>query len=149
MNYVYDTNILVYKIREHQSIETLEEQINLDDSHLKIISIVTKGEMESLAVQFGWGEKKLEKLRELLNQFLIVPIDSQQIVNAYVELDTFSQGKHPKKVSKHSSKNIGKNDLWIAATTVVTGSSLITSDGDFDHFNGEFFKIIKLSQSGK
>ena len=145
MNYVYDSNILVYKIRGHAALEKLEETtIDQDEDNLKIISIVTKAEMESLASQFGWGNHKRQKLRELLNQFLIVPIDSQQIVDAYVELDTFSQGKHSTKTLKQSSRNTGKNDLWIAATTVVTGSTLVTSDEDFGHFNKTFFEIIKL-----
>lgn len=146
MNYVYDSNVLVFKIRGHAAIQELEENIiDQAENSLRIISIVTKAEIESLALQFRWRNQKLEKLRELLNQFLIVPIDSQKIVDAYVELDIFSQGKHPSRALNHSSRNTGKNDLWIAATTVVTGAKLVTSDNDFGHFHGEFFEVIKLS----
>jgi predicted nucleic acid-binding protein len=28
---------------------------------------------------------------------------------------------------------MGKNDLWIAATTLVIGGALLTTDSDFDH----------------
>lgn len=28
---------------------------------------------------------------------------------------------------------MGKNDLWIAATTLVVGGVLLTTDADFDH----------------
>ncbi len=47
MNYVYDTNILVLKIRQHQAMEQFETDRAADTNQLKIISIVTKAEMES------------------------------------------------------------------------------------------------------
>ncbi len=114
------------------------------NNNLRIISIVTKGEIESIAVQFKWGDKKNEQLKALLNHFLIVPIDSNQIVNTYAEIDAFSQRKHPTIHAKHTSRNMGKNDLWIAATAYVTNSTLITADGDFDHLDKIFFPIKKL-----
>jgi tRNA(fMet)-specific endonuclease VapC len=40
---------------------------------------------------------------------------------------------------------MGKNDLWIAATTHLAQASLITTDADFDHLNGLYFPVIKLS----
>jgi tRNA(fMet)-specific endonuclease VapC len=144
MNYVFDTNILLFIIKKHPSIARLENEIN--ESDLRIISIVTKGEIDSLALQRQWGEEKRKKLELLLNQFLIVPIDSKQIVNSYCEIDAYSQGKHPIKrpPSGFSSRNMGKNDLWIAATAEVTHSTLVTADGDFDHLDGVFFPLIKL-----
>ncbi len=39
---------------------------------------------------------------------------------------------------------MGKNDLWIAATAYVTGASLMTTDGDFDHLNGVYLDLIKI-----
>ncbi|MDN5203316.1 hypothetical protein QQ008_18155 [Fulvivirgaceae bacterium BMA10] len=42
-----------------------------------------------------------------------------------------------------SAKNMGKNDLWIAATAFVAKAELITMDGDFDHLNGEFLTVHK------
>ena len=145
MNYLYDTNILAFIIKQDPSIEKIEKEIAQDPGNLRIIFIVTKAEIETLAVLFGWGEYKREQLKNLLEQFLIVPIDSEQIVSAYVELDTFSQGKHPSKSSGLSARNMGKNDLWIAATAFVTDSTLLTSDGDFDHLIGVFIPVKKLT----
>ncbi|CAN5389289.1 hypothetical protein BH09BAC3_BH09BAC3_26790 [soil metagenome] len=144
MNYLYDTNILAFIIKQVPEIEKLEKEITHDTGALRIISIVTKAEIETLAVLFDWGEKKREQLTNLLEQFLIIPIDSEQIVAAYVEIDTFSQGKHPNKSSGLSARNMGKNDLWIAATALVTDSTLLTSDGDFNHLNGVFIPVKKL-----
>lgn len=148
MNYLFDTNILVFIIKGHSVIAGLESEIDSDPNGLRIISIVSKGEIESLAIQFKWGEKRLQQLESLLNQFLIVPIDSNQIVKAYSKIDAFSQGKHPTLRLSGSSRNMGKNDLWIAATASVTNSTLITVDGDFDHLDKNIIAVRKLKVLG-
>ena len=33
---------------------------------------------------------------------------------------------------------MGKNDLWIAATAMATGATLLTTDKDFDHLDPTF-----------
>ena len=43
-----------------------------------------------------------------------------------------------------ASYNMGKNDLWIAATAYITNSRLVTADGDFDHLNNVFIDLIKI-----
>ena len=148
MNYLYDTNILVFIIKQEPTIEKLEKAIAQEAGNLRIISIVTKAEIETLAVLFKWGEQKREQLKNIIAQFLIIPIDSEQIVSAYVELDAYSQGKHSTKSSGFTPRNMSKNDLWIAATAMVTDSTLLTSDKDFDHLNEVFISVKKLT-SGK
>jgi predicted nucleic acid-binding protein len=37
---------------------------------------------------------------------------------------------------------MGKNDVWIAATASVLEGTLITTDTDFDHLQGEFLDRI-------
>ncbi len=148
MNYLLDTNILVFIIKGHSAIAGLESEIASDLNNLRIISIVSKGEIESLAIQFKWGEKRLQQLENLLNQFLIVPIDSNQIVKAYSEIDAFSQGKPPALQLPGSSRNMGKNDLWIAATAAVTNSILVTADGDFDHLDKKIISVRKIKVLG-
>lgn len=108
MNYLFDTNIIVYIIKSHPAVARLESEIAANSNNLRIISIVSKGEIESLAIQFKWGDKRLQQRESLLNQFLIVPIDSNQIVNAYSRIDAFSQGKHPLMKLSVSSRNMGK-----------------------------------------
>jgi len=39
-----------------------------------------------------------------------------------------------------------KNDLWIAATALVTKAELITADSDFDHLDDVFFRVNKFVQ---
>ena len=40
-----------------------------------------------------------------------------------------------------SARNMGKNDLWIAATASVAAAVLITEDQDFDHLDGVFVSV--------
>jgi predicted nucleic acid-binding protein len=41
---------------------------------------------------------------------------------------------------------MGKNDLWIAATTQVIGGVLLTTDGDFDHLSPTRIIVERISE---
>jgi predicted nucleic acid-binding protein len=62
-------------------------------------------------------------------------------------MDAYSKHKDPvrKYPAGYSSNTVGKNDLWIAATAHITHSTLVSTDGDFDHFDGVFVDVIKLN----
>ena len=66
-----------------------------------------------------------------------------ELIEAYYTIDAFSQGNLKERPLNSSAKNMGKNDLWIAATAHVAKAELITMDGDFDHLNGEFLTVHK------
>ncbi len=63
----------------------------------------------------------------------------------YADIDTFSQGKHETRTLTTSARNMGKNDLWIAATTAVLRANLLTTDKDFDHLDGVYFQVTKVA----
>jgi tRNA(fMet)-specific endonuclease VapC len=67
-------------------------------------------------------------------------------MDAYADIDTFSQGKHPIYNEKNafSARNMGKNDLWIAATSFLLDIPLLTTDQDFEHLNPHFISVIKF-----
>jgi predicted nucleic acid-binding protein len=44
-----------------------------------------------------------------------------------------------------SARNMGKNDLWIAATALATKATLITTDKDFDHLQNIYFPVDFLT----
>ena len=64
----------------------------------------------------------------------------------YAEIDAFSQGRHVERKlpGGMSSRNMGKNDLWIAATASVLNAKLLTTDRDFDHLHQEFLEVIYI-----
>ncbi|MGB0929876.1 MAG: hypothetical protein ACPGVB_03820 [Chitinophagales bacterium] len=75
------------------------------------------GEIYSLAKQRKWREKKLQKLATLINHLNLLPIARQEIVVVYAEIDAYSQGKleGTPLPTGMSARNMGKNDVWIAA----------------------------------
>ena len=66
------------------------------------------------------------------------------LIHRYAEIDAFSQSKHPGYPITFSARNMGKNDLWIAATTSILEANLLTTDTDFDHLNNQFLKVHKI-----
>jgi len=139
-------------MRKHLLAEKILTELDpFAAKNISMISIVTQGEMLSLCYQFGWGDRKTDLLRDLFNQFLVIPIEAEDLVKAYAEIDTYSLGKHPEKKlpSGLSSRVMGKNDLWVAATGHVTSATLLTTDPDFDHLNQVYLPIIKYGNSPK
>ena len=110
-----------------------------------MISAVTKAELMSLGKRLGWGNQKLGKLERLLEKLYIIDINNSdsELLKAYYTIEAYSQGNLEDRPLNGSAKNMGKNDLWIAATAFVANAELITMDSDFDHLKNEFLKIHK------
>ena len=68
------------------------------------------------------------------------------ILQKYGEIDAYSQGKLPTNPLPIgiSARNMGKNDLWIAATAHVLDIPLLTSDSDFDHLHSVYLTVEKI-----
>ncbi|MCB0593145.1 MAG: PIN domain-containing protein [Lewinellaceae bacterium] len=148
MNYLIDTNILVIYVRDTDLTRRLEENLRLlTGRNNLVISVVSIGEIKSIAKQNKWGEKRVRRLIEILNQFLIADINVEDIIESYSEIDTYSQGKLEGKAASFTSRNMGKNDLWIAATASTLNLELITTDKDFDHLNEEYFQLKRIDLS--
>lgn len=106
-----------------------------------ILSIVSLGEIKSLSLKNNWGEKKTKLLEEFIKKFLIIDIRYMELVDKYAEIDAYSQGKLKNKKLNTSSRNMGKNDIWIAATASITKSKLIIFDRDFNHLDGTYLSL--------
>jgi len=145
MTYLLDTNIVVAYVRSNEQSKKLESELRLmiPENNL-VVSAVTVGEVKSLAHQNNWGLKKLNKLELLLKRFIIASINVEEIINMYAEIDAYSQGKFASKKFHLSARNMGKNDLWIAATAKVLDLILITTDNDFNHLENEYLKLVKI-----
>ena len=101
-------------------------------------------EIRSIALRNNWGKKKQQQLEELLNQLVIADINAEDVIEKYAEIDAFSQGKLKGKPLCTSSRNMGKNDLWIAATAAVTNARLLTTDADFEHLDGQYLEVVRV-----
>ena len=133
-DYLLDTNILVALIRNNPLGRQIQARFNLRAFISRcMISVVTVGEMEKLAREFQWGNDKLTAMRGLLDQLIWIDINDPSIFQAYAEIDVFTDGQ---------GRVMGKNDAWIAATAKASGSTLLTTDHDFDHLDPAFITRI-------
>jgi len=148
MTYLLDTNIILNLIRKTPLSDKIRAVFNGEETAPTIlISVASEGEIRSLSLQNKWGQKKLEQMQNVLHSFVLIPIESQDIILRYAEIDAYSQGKLDGTAlpSGLSSRNMGKNDLWIAATASVLEAKLLTTDADFDHLKDVFLDVEKFA----
>jgi tRNA(fMet)-specific endonuclease VapC len=143
MTYIWDTNILLHTLKTPAFFTNLDSQYHFFSSQNQvIISAVTVGEIQSLALRNRWGIQRQTELQRLLKKLNVVPIsDDSFLIKLYAEIDVYSQSKHPTLRMPTSARKMGKNDLWIAATTAIAQGTLITTDLDFVHLNGVFIQL--------
>jgi tRNA(fMet)-specific endonuclease VapC len=103
--------------------------------------VVSVGEIRVLAKINHWGKTRLEKIDDLLDELLITDINSEDLIERYADIDAFSQGRMIDKPLGTTARNMGKNDLWIAATASILEATLLTTDQDFNHLTPEFLRL--------
>ncbi len=135
---LYDTGILIYIVRDNSIDENVRKMINPNGLE-EFISVVNKAEALSIANRNAWGKAKILKLNRLFHGITIVDISDDSTIDKYVEIDVFSQKQRGNR-KEDSPRNMGKNDLWIAATSSSLGFRLITTDKDYDHLQDDFLE---------
>ncbi len=75
--------------------------------------------------------------------FDLIKANSIPIINNYGIIDAYSQGKLKEKPLPKgmSVRNMGKNDLWIAASAMASKATLLTTDKDFEHLHNQFIEV--------
>ncbi|AQG81483.1 PIN domain-containing protein [Spirosoma montaniterrae] len=128
---IYDTNLLIYHIREH-SLPPVKT----------VIPFVTVGELEAFALKTDWGTQKVKFMRYLLERYPVADME-RDIASVYATVDAFSQGKLQIAPLGTSARNMGKNDIWIAATAMYLDMELHTTNNDFDHLPTLGLRLVK------
>ncbi|GAB4406461.1 MAG: hypothetical protein OHK0039_08220 [Bacteroidia bacterium] len=142
--FVLDTNVLLTRLRAMPLADDIWREFDLSGADaVLIVPSAVAAELKSIALQQGHGMRKIAQLESLLNSMTIIHTNSD-IIEAYVEIDAFSQGKHPSRPLETSHRNMGKNDLWIAATAKVANATLLTFDKDFDHLSGVLLSVHRF-----
>ena len=147
MNFLGDTNILIHYIRSSDLYQKLDQQHSFFQiPNRTFISVVSVGEIFSIAKQRGWKTAKLNALNEILKDLRPLPIAQQSIIEAYADIDAYSQGKHSSFIlpKNMSARNMGKNDLWIAASAHALKLRLVTTDKDFSHLKEDFIELLEV-----
>lgn len=129
--YLLDTNIVFSLVRGKELGERIDARYKLRASKVRpLVCIVTHGELRVLAGRNNWGPPKVSALLRALEHLVTVDINHPSVLDAYVEIDLASQ-----------HRNMGKNDLWIAACAKAAGATLLTCDKDFDHLNPTLLSV--------
>jgi len=128
---ICDTNLIINHIRR-QTLPPVQT----------VLSIVTIGEIEAFALKSDWGLQRWEFVQHLFSRYPSVDV-TQGLISYYAQIDAFSQNRLRSYPLGISARNMGKNDLWIAATALYLDMELHTTDNDFDHLPALGLRLIK------
>lgn len=151
MKYVIDTNILVHIVRNSTTWESIDmtfEPFNFPKNET-YVSFVSIAEILALSLKLDWKKTKITRLTEFLSKLEIISVSNDiddELIQNYALIDAYSQGKLttlplPTGIS---ARNMGKNDIWIAATAHSIEATLLTTDKDFEHLDTIFCKVILI-----
>lgn len=130
-----DTNILLHVLRRSPLGAHLIDSLQFRARPATpMISVVSQGELLTLATMNAHGKDKRDRLEELLNELVIIDVraDDRPLLDRYSALNV---------ASHNLGKKMGKNDLWIAASSAEAGAILLTTDHDFDHLHRTHLKV--------
>jgi len=136
-SYLLDTNVLLALIRGNALGKHIDQAFGLKASLQRhAVSIVTQAELWVLADTHGWGPAKRAVLEEAVENLVVIPIDGIDLVQAYGRISSAS------RTAPSGSINMGKNDIWIAATALYTNMPLLTTDKDFRFLHNNPLQVM-------
>ena len=142
MNYLLDTNLIIIYTKDSKIAAEIEHRYNLFSAENKLsVSVVTIGELNAIIKKLKLGERRQKLIQDLLENMVKVDIHFEEVIDSYGDIDAYSQGKLNEHPTEFSARNMGKNDLWIAATASAFDLTLITTDKDFNHLKDKFIKL--------
>ncbi len=142
-SYVLDTSVVLNLIRGNALGKKIDQAFGLTSAfHRQLVSIVTEAELWVMADRNDWGSEKRAALQHALDSLVIIPIDSKDMVQAYVDISTVDLA------AAAGARNMGKNDIWIAATALYTELPLLTTDKDFRFLNNKLLQVMWVDPSG-
>ena len=142
-SYVLDTTVLMALIRGNTLGKQIDAAYGLRTSLQRhVVSIASQAEVYVLADRHAWGEGKRDALGVMFEQLVVVAIDGQALLNAYVNIAA-TDSDWPQ-----GPRNMGKNDVWIAATALHTGLPLLTTDKDFLFLDNNPLKVLWVNPDG-
>lgn len=124
-----DTGVVFQALRDNALWKRIEaEHQLLSRKDRPLLPIVCVGELLALGRMNGWGVPRITALETLLTNLTIADIRSRQVLEKYAEIKAFVRGKE-----------IGQNDIWIAAIASATGAHVLTCDTDFQRLEEGLF----------
>ena len=144
MNLLLDTNILLYLSKNPEKVLS-NIPVDLDNDRV-YLSVVSIGELKSIAFQNNWGTERWKIVKDFYDSCAVLEVN-ESLINAYSHIDSYSQRRNPsfQDYGFATPRNMGKNDLWIASTAALLGLTLVTTDKDFDHLHRVFMEVKYIS----
>lgn len=146
MDYLIDTNILVIYSRDNEIAKKIETEYQIFNRNNRLaISTISLGEINAITKKLQLDKRRKSKISEIVENLNEFNINVREVIERYGDIDAYSQGKIGANQGEFSARNMGKNDIWIAATASVFGLTLITTDKDFDHLNEVYLSVKYIS----
>ena len=86
--FLLDTGIILRYARSAGYAEYVDKKFDIF-ANTPLVSVVSKGEIYSLAIQRNWCPNQLKLLDELLRKLPVVDINHDQIIRRYAEIDAY------------------------------------------------------------
>jgi tRNA(fMet)-specific endonuclease VapC len=107
-----------------------ETAVRLMAGNQLFLAAVSVAELRYGALVAGWGDPRRARLEDSIGATTVVPV-TDKLLTRVAELRLACRGAgHPLHDRAHAS------DLWIAASAIHIGASLLTDDKVFDHTPG-------------
>lgn len=120
-----DTSFLVDLLRGKKEVETLKDELDQHETTL-VIASPSIMELWSGACRSSHPEKEQKKINELLQSFLILPLDSSSAKEAAeIEVELLKKGQM-----------IETEDIMIAGIARSHGEKIVTRDEHFQRIKG-------------
>ena len=107
-----DTDVLSYVAWQKPPAEAF---VPLLVGKLPFVSFATVGEMYFGAAKANWGERRISKMETILGRYTVIP-GSYDIARRYGD------------VKRAFDKQVGENDMWIAATALAHELPIVTNN---------------------
>ena len=112
-NAVIDTDIVSFLFKSHPIAYRYLADLA---GRTLLISFMTVAELDRWVLEARWGVARREKLRQLLEPFVVLPYD-RALCAKWAEITVAAQS---------CGRRIDCADAWIAATALLCGAPLIT-----------------------
>lgn len=125
--FLLDTNVILHLVRGNALGQQIRDTYDLLHCQPRpLVCVVSLAEMRVLADIYDWGEPKRNALDAAFRSLTMVNISHPTVIDAYVKIDLHARS-HPQ-----GARQMGKNDLWIAACAAAANAYLLTTDKDFE-----------------
>jgi len=108
-----------------------------------MICAVTIGEIQAFAQQ--WQTERLKLLDHVLAELLVIDINREDVFEAYSHLHKFARDGKELSTKGLRGKNMGHNDLWIAAAACAVDATVLTTDFDLLRLPEGTVKVIQVN----